>query len=100
MRLNLSILTEISFFNNSLQSYLLFLLIFCAGSLITRLIIGAAVVRVKQWAAKTESPLDDFLIGVFERIVLPALYFAAFYLGVRVLVLPPFLDKIIGAVQC
>jgi small-conductance mechanosensitive channel len=48
------------------------------------------------WAARTQTTIDDFLIHIFEKTLLPVLYFGAFYLATQNLRLSPALTKLIN----
>ncbi len=52
------------------------------------------LVRLKKWAEKTATTLDDFIIRNFQRTILPLLYFAVFYFSLRSLTLHPTVDRI------
>jgi small-conductance mechanosensitive channel len=54
--------------------------------------------QIKIWADKTQTTLDDFLIGIFERSLMPLFYFGVFYLATRNLKLNPFLSKTIDVI--
>lgn len=75
------------FLNNSLLDYLLasggFLLASAVLWLAKRIVMG----RWRKWAAKTASKVDDFILSVAERTVIPLLHFLAFYAAVRGLTL-------------
>jgi small-conductance mechanosensitive channel len=47
-----------------------------------------ALASLKRFSAKTKTTLDNFLIRIVERSVLPALYFIAIYTGLQYLSLP------------
>ncbi|MEA3306135.1 MAG: mechanosensitive ion channel, partial [Candidatus Omnitrophota bacterium] len=51
--------------------------------------------RLKKWAEKTATTLDDFLVGVIQSILLPLAYFGVFYLSVNTLNLDPLLKRVI-----
>jgi len=54
--------------------------------------------RLKKWAEKTATTIDDFLIRIITRQILPLAYFGAFYLSVNTLSLDPLLKKIIDII--
>ena len=86
---------EISFFQNSVLDYLIFLATLLVGILVVRLIKSIILSRLKAWAEKTATTIDDFLIHIFEKTLLPLVYFGVFYLATRSLTLNPTLSKII-----
>jgi small-conductance mechanosensitive channel len=89
-------IAEQIFLGNRVLDYMVCILLFLSGLLIIKLIIHSLIKRLKKWAKKTSTTLDDFLITTVEKIVLPALYFGVFYLSTNVLKLPPFLTKTIN----
>jgi small-conductance mechanosensitive channel len=48
---------------------------------------------LKRWAERTTTTLDDFLIAIFEKNLIPLFYFGAFYLSIRNLNLNLMLNK-------
>jgi small-conductance mechanosensitive channel len=49
--------------------------------------------RLKTWAEKTDTPLDDFLVAALQRLAVPLAAFGVFYLGLQGLVLPSSISK-------
>ena len=82
-------------FKNRILDYLICLFIFLISILIIHLFRRFILVRLRHWAERTATTLDDFLIGIFQGCLIPLLYFGAFYLSVRTLILNPTLSKII-----
>ncbi len=86
------------FFQNSVLDYLICILIFLIGSLVVRIFRRVVLARLKIWAEKTVTTIDDFLIHIFEKTAIPLLYFGAFYLSIRNLTLNPTFSKAITIV--
>ncbi len=86
---------EITFLQNSVLDYLIFLATLLIGILIVRVIKSIILSRLRAWAKKTATTIDDFLIGIVEKTLLPLVYFGVFYLSTRTLTLNPILSKII-----
>ena len=86
---------EMSFFQNSVLDYLIFLATLIVGILVVRIIKSVVLSRLRAWAEKTATTIDDFLISIFEKTLLPLAYFGVFYLSTRALTLNPTLSKII-----
>ena len=59
------------------------LAVFAGVSLALWVIRKTVVSRLKRLASRTETSLDDFLIGTMERSLFPLLYYGAFYLSIR-----------------
>jgi len=86
---------EITFLQNSVLDYLIFLAILLVGILVVRIIRSIILSRLKAWAKKTATTIDDFLITIVEKTLLPLVYFGVFYLSTRTLTLNPTLSKVI-----
>lgn len=90
------------YFGNTVQNYLVALAVFVAGILFIRLVRKGTVKYLRKWAEKTEGTLDDFLVSVLEKNLLPIFNLGFLYLGMRYLNLPPkadhFLNIIYGVV--
>lgn len=87
-----------TFFHNLVVDYVLSLSIFLVAILVVRILRSVIFRRVKVWAEKTETTIDDFLIGLIGKTVFPLLYFGAFYLSIQGLTLNPVLDKCINII--
>jgi len=86
---------EITFLQNRILDYLIFLITFLVGILIVRIIKGIVLGRLRAWAEKTATTIDDFLIRTIEKAFLPLLYFGVFYLSTRTLTLNPAISKVV-----
>ena len=82
-------------FKNSILDYLICLCLFLISIFIIRMFRIFILFRLKRWAERTATTLDDFLIGIFQNCLLPLLYFGAFYLCIRTLILNPTLSRVI-----
>jgi small-conductance mechanosensitive channel len=84
---------EISFWGNSVKDWSIALGItvfcFCGAVLLRRIVLK----RLQRLASKTNSNLDDFVIGLLQRSVMPILYVFAVYFGLQYLKLPPQADR-------
>lgn len=83
------------FLGNALQDYLRSVLVFLGGLLALYILKGIFIRRIKSFAEKTATKIDDWILGVFQRLALPLLYFGAFYFAVKILVLSPPVDKVL-----
>ncbi len=88
-------LLQQSFFNNTVQSYLVFAAIFVLGMLAVRILKSIVIHRLKEWAKKTATTIDDFLIQSIDKKLIPLLYFAVIYLAAKSLNLSPATVRII-----
>jgi small-conductance mechanosensitive channel len=80
---------------NKVQDWLTAACIIIVSITIVRILQSVVLGRVKKFAARTSSTLDDVLIRIIQRNVMPLAYFIAVIAGLRYLVLPPRLDKAI-----
>lgn len=76
-----------TYFGNTIEAYLVALGIFIGGMIIVKIVEKIVLFRLKKWAEKTETTLDDFLIKRIEKSIVPLLYFAVFYVAITSLTL-------------
>lgn len=86
---------QTSFLGNSIRDYLVFLAAFFVGILFIRILKGISLNRLRAWAQKTSTTIDDFLISIVETKLIPLFYFGAFYLSFNMLTLAPSARKIV-----
>jgi len=84
------------YFGNTVESYAIALGIFILGVITLTIFKIIVLSRLKKWAEKTETKLDDLLIKGMEKSILPVLYLIIFYLAVDALTLPAGVEKGIG----
>ncbi|MEF9475979.1 MAG: mechanosensitive ion channel family protein [Candidatus Mariimomonas ferrooxydans] len=89
---------QISFLQNTILNYLIFLLTFLIGVFIVKILKSITLNRLKVWAEKSATTIDDFLIHIFDKKLLPLLYFGVFYLSTESLTLSPTLSKFIDGI--
>ena len=68
-----------TFWGNTLQAYGIAIGIFIVGLILVKVLQKIVLYRLKKWAAKTETTLDDLLIKSIEKSLIPLLYFGVFY---------------------
>jgi small-conductance mechanosensitive channel len=83
---------------NSVLDYLLALGTIVVGAIAIKLVDTIVVNRVKRWARRTSTTLDDDLIRLIERFVVPALLLGVVYIGLNGLTLHPILDQAVDIV--
>ena len=81
------------YLGNSVQTYLIALAGFVFALLIITVFKSIALRRLKRWAEKTETTLDDFLVRGIERTIIPLLYFISLYLAIKSLSLNQKFEK-------
>ena len=84
---------EQMFLGNRIADYLIAVFLFLAGSGAINLFRRLLLKRLKKWAEKTATTLDDFLVELIQKIVLPLAYFGILYLSINTLNLHPLLKK-------
>ncbi len=83
-------------FHNRVLDYLICFFTFLVGAIIIQIFKSILLNRLKAWTEKTSTTLDDFLIQAVKKQLFPLLYFGAFYLSIRGLVLSSVLYKSIN----
>lgn len=78
---------------NRVLDYALFFGFVLMGMLFIRILKSVILNRLKKWAEKTATTMDDFLISIAEKTLLPLFYFGVFYLGFGYLTLNPALRR-------
>ena len=56
-----------TFFNNHISDYIIFILALIIGIVIIKVFRLIVLTRLKKWAKKTDTTIDDFLIHLFEK---------------------------------
>lgn len=82
-----------TFFNNRILDYLICLSIFLIGIIVIQIFKRFLLKRLRKWAKRTATTIDDFLIRMIEKELLPLFYFGAFYVSIQGLTLNPALEK-------
>ncbi|MCF7894910.1 MAG: mechanosensitive ion channel family protein [Candidatus Omnitrophica bacterium] len=86
------------FFKNTVLDYLISLGLF-VGFFILIKIVGLIIIKkMKGWAKRTVTSVDDLLVGILEKKVVPFLYLVSLYVAIQYLKLPKTLDKTIEIV--
>ncbi|MGB2706323.1 MAG: mechanosensitive ion channel family protein [Candidatus Omnitrophota bacterium] len=91
----IEVIIEQEFLNNRVLDYLICISIIIAGFILVKILQHVILRRLKKWAEKTTTTLDDFLVRIAQRIGLPLAYFGVIYLSVNTLTMDPLLKKII-----
>lgn len=84
------------FLGNRVGDYLVCVFLFLAVSGAIKLFQHFLLKRLKIWAKKTATTLDDFLVGVIQKILLPLGYLGAFYASINTLKLHPSVQKAVN----
>ncbi len=86
------------FLSNQISDYLIALAVLFAGSIVARLLCRFIFQRLKKWADKTPTSLDNRLIAIIESHSIPIIYLGSFYLAISNLALHPILDKVVNVI--
>lgn len=79
---------------NTVQNYLIALAVIIGLMLLIKLIRNRVVFYLKKWAAKSENTLDDFVVSLVEKNILPILNLGAVYAGFHYLTLSAKVSRI------
>ena len=74
-------------FGNTVSDYLVFFAFAAGGMAAVKVFSLVVLMRVKAWAEKTSATIDNFLVGIIEKTIVPLAYFYVFYLSLGTLVL-------------
>lgn len=80
-------------FHNTVLDYLISFGVFVLGFMIIWFVKRIYLQRIKKWAEKTESSIDDFIVNTIEKRLLPLAYFGIFYICMHGLKLKPLFSK-------
>lgn len=84
-----------TFWGNTFQAYIIAIGIFVAGIILIKILKKIVLYRLKKWAEKTETTLDDLLIKTIEKSLIPLLYYGVFYSAITSLTLSERASQII-----
>lgn len=87
-------ITHTRILGNTVLDYLVFAGILLAGSVIIWFLRVVALARLKQWAEKSKTTIDDFFAAMLRQSLVPLLYFGLLYVGIKSLVLHPLVGRI------
>ena len=76
-----------TYYNNRVLDYLICLAAFIVGIVIVQIFKTVLLRRLKVWAEKTSTTVDDFLLQTIDKKLMPLFYLGIFYLSIRVLTL-------------
>jgi len=84
-----------TYFNNRIIDYMICIVIFLVWVIVIKIIERIIIRRLKVWAEKTVTTVDDFLVLLVNRYVLPFFYFLGFYVSIQSLNIPKPLDHVV-----
>lgn len=78
---------EFTFWNNTVWDYLIFLGSYIASLIVLYVFKSIILHRLHKWAKKTTTNLDDLLVEVVKKYLVPLLYIGALYFNAKWLTL-------------
>jgi small-conductance mechanosensitive channel len=87
---------ELSFLNNRILDYLICIGLFLLSVIAVKVFEFVVQRKLKKWAQRSATTLDDLIVDILERIVAPFLYLAALYFSVKVLTLNASVTRVIN----
>ncbi len=82
-----------TFFHNTVLDYLISTGVFILGLIIIWFLKHFYLQRMKMWAEKSKTSIDDFIVNTIEKRLLPLSYFGIFYICMHGLKLKPLFSK-------
>ncbi|MDD3297233.1 MAG: mechanosensitive ion channel family protein [Candidatus Omnitrophica bacterium] len=90
---------DYSYFNNSVSAYLLAGVIMLSGFIGVKIFRKYLLGRLTKMALKTANTLDDFLVKILDKLMLPFLHFVVIYLAIKTLNLNPYLVRAVNVLS-
>ena len=87
-----------TFLGNSVLDYIICVFVILAGIIFIKIFNRVILKKLKTWTEKTNTTLDDFIVGITQTIAVPLVYLGVFYTSVNTLTMDPLLKKIIDIV--
>ena len=87
---------NMEFFGNKVWDYATAVLLFFALLIFIWIFRKILLNRLRDLAKKTDTTIDDFLIRILRKILIPLSYYGAFYLSIEGLTIDPAFRKIIN----
>ncbi len=84
---------EETFFGNRVLDYAICLLVILVGIILVKIFEKIVLKKLKIWADKTETTLDDFVVSLMQTIVVPLAYLGVFYTALNTLSMDPLLAR-------
>jgi len=82
-------------FQNRVADYLVFLIVLVAGIVIITIFKRVVLGRLKRWAKTTTWNIDEFIIDIIRKMLVPIAYYGVFLLASKNLALPRLLERAI-----
>jgi len=82
-------------FRNRVADYLVFLVVLVVGIVIITIFKRLVLGRLKQWAKTTTWDIDEFIVDIVRKMLVPIAYYGMFFLASKNLAIPPVLERVI-----
>lgn len=93
--MSLEIIMNMVFFGNSIREYVISLLTFAISLIVIKIFRNIILKRLEKRAEKTSTTIDDFIIGLIQKICLPLAYAGAVILSLNILTLDTLFKKVL-----
>lgn len=80
---------------NSVQDWAIAFAIIAGCMLFARLLKRIVIIRIQKAAERTRSTLDDFIVSVINRTVMPYVFILSIYFGLKYLWIDPRIERIL-----
>jgi small-conductance mechanosensitive channel len=87
------------YFGNTILQYITAIGIFFLIIALVKIFRFIVLKKLKKWAEKTETTIDDFIIFGIQKSVVPIMYYGAFYIAGRSLKLSPDANNILNIIS-
>jgi small-conductance mechanosensitive channel len=87
------------YFGNTILQYITAIGIFFLIIALVKIFRFIVLKKLKKWAEKTETTIDDFIIIGIQKSVVPIMYYGAFYIAGRSLKLSPDANNILNIIS-
>lgn len=84
---------QIAFWGNSLKDYVIAVAIIVAAIIIFQIIKGILIKKLRKFAERTETRIDNLIVNMIRFGILPLLYIIVIYIALNTLKLSSFWDK-------
>lgn len=89
---------EQTFYGNTILDYGIFVAILVIGFIAVRVVTSIVVGYIHRITERTDSRLDDMIVGIIRKNLVPLLYYGVFYIASRNLTLPSAVAKSIEVI--
>ncbi len=87
-----------TFLANTTQAWITAIMMLLTGFLGIWIFKRIIIYQLKKLSGRTESTIDDFLVTIIEKSVVPLCYVAAFYFSLNALIFPAAINRAIHAI--